>query len=249
MHRREKQSSSQAAQNYFEKIKERNRLSNSIPKTDYWLLFPFATQVEILEYLIINYPEQIICRAMPFSEDKTGIAIKRALLNGLVEIPDMCEAANEVKKRLSIAFELLHITALDSFSEQCYGMRSVYLKKDSWKEEFFDECFDIAESARRTRYFRVKHERHVLLHHMRKIFIVNRKKLYKLDRNKNSITQCKESVIDCKNFCCPSRASRSTHSCIFKRSKGIKNYNDLLVQSFWIRKAHQLFCNVENKLQ
>lgn len=66
------------AQDYFEKITKWNRWSNTIPKTDYWLLFPFATKVRIVEYLIINYPEQKICHAMPFCKDETAITIKRA---------------------------------------------------------------------------------------------------------------------------------------------------------------------------
>ena len=149
----------------------------------------------------------------------------------------------EVKKNLSIFYDVLHITALDNLSDQCYGTISLYTETKNWKQDLLEKCWDIVETTRRSKYFKVRHERHVLLHHERKVFIVNKNRLYKVDNKKHSISQCRKSVIDYKNFRC-SCGSRTNHYCMYKRGSRYI-FNDI-AQSFWIRKAHTI-CTVEFK--
>ena len=161
-------------------------------KYDYWLFFPFATQVQILEYFIMKFPKRVKCSALPFYKDEGVVKEKRMFLKGLEEIPDMYEAVLQVKKNLSIFYDVLHITALDNLSDQCYGTISLYTETKNWKQDLLEECWDIVETTRRSKYFKVRHERHVLLHHERKIFIVNKNRLYKVD-NKNIFNDIAQS--------------------------------------------------------
>ena len=44
---------------YFERISQRNKELNSIPRYDYWPLIGLDAQVKIITYFIINWPARI----------------------------------------------------------------------------------------------------------------------------------------------------------------------------------------------
>lgn len=73
----------------------------------------------------------------------------------------MCEAVLQVKKNLSSFHDVLHITAPDNLSNQCYRMRSLYTETKNWKKDLLEECWGIVETTRRSKYFKVRHESHV----------------------------------------------------------------------------------------
>ena len=159
------------AESYFQRIREQNRQRMELEKSDYWRFFPFSTQVKIIEYLIINFPKRVNCHALPFAEDEQAIEQKRLLLKGLERIPDMCEAVRKVKEKLSILHDVLEITPLDNFSEQCYPSRSLYTDTKNWNNALMEELWVISDECERSKYFSVKHERHSLLHHEKKFLL------------------------------------------------------------------------------
>ena len=82
---------------YFARIALANHRHVKIVKEDYWIFFPFSTQVKIIEYLIINFPKRVFCHPLPFGENEKAIKQKRKLLEGLEKIADMREVVANVK--------------------------------------------------------------------------------------------------------------------------------------------------------
>ena len=58
------------AASYFARIAQANRRNVKIVKEDYWIFFPFSTQVKIIEFLIINLPKRVFCHPLPFGENE-----------------------------------------------------------------------------------------------------------------------------------------------------------------------------------
>ena len=76
-------------------------------------------------------------------------------LKGLEEISDLYEAVLQVKKNLSIFYHVLHKTALDNLSDQCYGTISLHAETKNWKQNLLEACWDIVETTRRSKYFKM----------------------------------------------------------------------------------------------
>lgn len=246
------------ATSYFARIALANRRNVKIVKEDYWIFFPFSTQVKIIEYLIINFPKRVFCHPLPFGENEKAIKQKRKLLEGLEKIADMREVVANVKRKLSIRYDLLEITPLDNFSVQCYPARKLYADTHCWKESLREEMWDISHESERCKYFSIKHERHELLHHRTKVIVVNMRRLYKLTFIKQkekwlppflSIKESRESVINSDNFCCPSRCSNTNHRCMYKRGEETNINFNILNKHFWALMKHDVCTTDSSKFQ
>ena len=79
------------ATSYFARIALANHSNVKIVKDDFWIFFPFSTQVKIIQYLIINFPKRVFCHPLPFGKNKKAIKQKRKLLLGLKKMADIRE--------------------------------------------------------------------------------------------------------------------------------------------------------------
>lgn len=64
------------------------------------------------------------------------------LLEGLEKISDMHEVVRRVKQNLSILYDMLQITPIDNFSEQCCVSRNLYANTHDWKNALMEEMWD-----------------------------------------------------------------------------------------------------------
>lgn len=89
----------------------------------------------------------------------------------------MYEAVLQVKKNLSIFYDVLHITVLDNLSYQSYGTMRLYAGTKNWKQDLLKECWDIVKTTRRSKYFKVR-QKGMCYSTMRKIFLLKTKTGY-----------------------------------------------------------------------